>query len=138
MKPRSPCQLQPGATQPARYHTALRQRAAVRPAAAPKGLARLCGSLLQAQAQLSAAQQSAIHRAEQAIGSGYAPGAQAAKAELVQAVRLNLMNARAWPFALLRRRYLLPLDETGFRRERAAFCAALTKELELLNERPPS
>lgn len=133
----TPCQMQPGTTPPARYRAAVRQRKATRPAAAPKGLARLCGSLLQAEGQLSAMQQNAIRKAEQAVGRGYAPGAQAAKAELVQAVRLNLMNARAWPFALLRRRYLLPLDEAGFRRERAAFCAALAAELELLGEGRP-
>ena len=133
----TPCQMQPGTTSAARYRAAVRQRKATRPAATPKGLARLCGSLLQAEGQLSAMQQNAIRKAEQAVGRGYAPGAQAAKAELVQAVRLNLMNARAWPFALLRRRYLLPLDEAGFRRERAAFCAALAAELELLGEGRP-
>lgn len=104
-------------------------------AALPAGVRRACEGLIAAEGQLSPAYRAAIRRAEAQVGAGFAPAAQAARGELVQAIKLNLCSSRDWPYERLCRRYVLALGRPAFRAEKERFCRALVWETGLLSEK---
>lgn len=75
---------------------------------------------------------SAIHQAEQVIGTDFAPGAQQSRMELIKSVKLNLINRKENPFEDLRRRYMLPVGKKQFTDEKKRFCYELAKNLGMI------
>lgn len=70
-----------------------------------------------------------IIQAEDAIGRNYAdnPSAQRTRANLVEAVKLNLVNRKDNPYERLVRQYGLPVDYKAFHREKIRFCRRLAE-----------
>lgn len=50
------------------------------------------------------------------------PKAQASREHLAEAIKLNLINRKQYPYETLQRTYNLPVSLRDFRRERMAFC----------------
>lgn len=97
----------------------------------PHAIWRTCAGIVEAEQILPAEYRAAIANAEQAVGKNFSPNSQA-RMDLVEAVKLNFVNRKEWPFELLRRRYFLPISYNAFGREKKRFCFALAKELGLL------
>ena len=70
-----------------------------------------------------------IRAAEEVVGRNYAQNdrAQRTRAALVEAVKLNLINRKAYPFELLVRRFGLPIDQKTFAKEKYRFCHKLAQ-----------
>ena len=98
----------------------------------PHWLLRVCAGLLEGEEEAAEGVARAIRGAENWVGLDYAPGAQASRAALVQAVKANIRNQKDWPFELLQRHYLLPLSRRQFSREKQLFCQALARGLGLM------
>ena len=75
---------------------------------------------------------SAIQKAEQVIGTDFAPGAQEARERLIRSVKLNLVNRKENPFEDLKRRYDLPVGQVRFFAEKKKFCCALAKNIGII------
>lgn len=71
-----------------------------------------------------------IKNAERAVGRTFSPdpAAQAERARLIEAIKLNLINRRENNFELLVRRFSLPVSLSMFKREKYKFCYALAVE----------
>ena len=95
----------------------------------PRGVWRLCAGMVEADQILPPRYRHAVRMAESAIGEGLDPQV---RRTLTEAVKLNLISCRDWPFELLRRRYGLPLGHNAFGREKYNFCRALARELGIL------
>ena len=77
-----------------------------------------------------------IKMAELAVGRTYSsdPAAQAERARLIEAIKLNLINRREYSFELLARKYSLPVSLSMFKREKYKFCYALAVNCGLIRE----
>lgn len=97
----------------------------------PHAVWRTCAGIVEAEQILPSSYRQAISNAEQVIGQNFSPSSQA-RSDLIEAVKLNFVNRKKWPFELLKRRYTLPLSYNAFGKEKKKFCFALAKELGLL------
>ena len=75
---------------------------------------------------------SAIQKAEQVIGTDFAPNAQKTRERLILSVKLNLVNRKENPFEDLRRRYMLPVGKRRFTDEKRRFCYELAKGIGII------
>ena len=70
-----------------------------------------------------------IANAAISVGANYAldEAAQKERAQLIEAIKLNLINRQEYPYELLVRRYGLPVSLSTFKREKMKYCYALAK-----------
>lgn len=77
----------------------------------------------------------AVKRAEHTVGNCYPKNAVQEREALAQAIRLNLINQKEWPYIRLTALYNLPIHENTFSREKIRFCKTLAKELGFWEEK---
>ncbi|HCA28893.1 MAG TPA: hypothetical protein DEP23_04635 [Ruminococcaceae bacterium] len=75
---------------------------------------------------------SAVAQAESKIGVDFAPEAEKARKDLVQAVKKNLANRKENPYSALKEKYNLPVGKNYFTKEKKKFCYALAKSLKMI------
>ena len=94
----------------------------------PPGITKVCAGIVEGAGELEP-YASYIKRAECAIGATYSadPAAQSERAQLVKAVKYNLVNRREYPYELLARKYGLPMSLSSFKREKCKFCFELAR-----------
>lgn len=93
-----------------------------RPAKLPPGVIRACAGLLESEEALSLACRRAIQAAENAVGSDYLPEAEQQRRQLIQAIKLSLVNRKEWPYEALARTFDLSMSYNAFGREKKKFC----------------
>ena len=102
----------------------------------PRGVMRACAGLLESEEALTPAWRRAIGAAENAVGRTYAPEAEAQRQQLVQAVKLSLVNRKKWPYETLMRGFDRSLSYNAFGREKKKFCYELATAAGLME--PPA
>lgn len=96
----------------------------------PRGIVRACAGI--AESATAERYVQAVHQAEQVIGAGFAPDAEAQRQKLVEAVKLNLINQKEYPFELLLRKSGIYMGKNQFTKEKHLFCNELARILGFL------
>ena len=93
----------------------------------PRGIVRACAGI--AESVDAEPYASYVAAAAAIIGASYgdSPSAQHKRRQLAEAVRLNLINRREYPYELLVRRFELAVSLSTFKREKYKYCYELAR-----------
>lgn len=100
----------------------------------PRGMVRICAGLVEAQQTLPEAYRQAIAQAESRVGTSFSIDAEGTRLMLAEAIKLNLISRKEYPFETLQARYRLPISLSTFRREKFRFCYHLAAALGMVDK----